>query len=78
MTCVSESSEDRSLLTVEDVAKFLKCSPRTVYRLTDAGLMPLPRKIRSMARWDRTEVEAWIAEGCKPIRRLSKKQGGAK
>jgi predicted DNA-binding transcriptional regulator AlpA len=30
------------LLTVNEVAKLLSCSPRHVYRLCDGGLMPKP------------------------------------
>lgn len=77
MSNVSESVEGWSLLTVEDVAKKIRCSPRTVHRLKDAGLMPPPRRIGSMIRWDRSELEAWIVEGCKSVRRPSTK-GGAK
>lgn len=57
------------LLTVKDVAQQLKCSPRTVYRLADGGLLPKPRKMGAMVRWSAIEIQDWIAKGCKPVRR---------
>lgn len=53
-----------TLLTVNGVAKMLACSPRTVYRLVDAGRIPQPVKIGGMVRWPRELLEKWIAQGC--------------
>lgn len=52
------------LLSVKDVCEMLGCSRRTVYRLKDAGQMPMPLKINGMVRWRPDEVENWIACGC--------------
>ncbi len=53
-----------ALLNVQNVARMLDCSARTVYRLTDSGRMPRPVKLGAMVRWPREVVEAWIGEGC--------------
>lgn len=56
------------LLDVRTVAALLDCSPRHVYRLADAGKMPRPMKLGALLRWSRAAIEAWIAEGCLPVR----------
>lgn len=61
--------ERAAMLSVGDVAKMLKCSDRTVYRLSDAAKMPGPVRIGSLVRWSRAAIEAWIAEGCPSCRR---------
>jgi excisionase family DNA binding protein len=53
-----------ALLDVQAVAQLLKCSTRHVYRLADAGQMPLPTKLGVLNRWVQSEVESWIASGC--------------
>ncbi|QDU33026.1 Helix-turn-helix domain protein [Poriferisphaera corsica] len=53
-----------SMLNVKDVARRLQCSPRTVYRLCDAGLMPKPIKLGQLIRWNADTIEQWIAQGC--------------
>ena len=51
-------------LTARDIARLLKCSVRTVYRLTDSGRMPRPVKLGAMVRWPREVIESWVAIGC--------------
>lgn len=55
---------DVAMLTVDQVARMLCCSPRTVRRLTDAGRMPRPVRLGSLLRWPRENVENWISQGC--------------
>ena len=57
------------LLDVQAVAALLGCSSRHVYRLADAGRMPPPIKLGALVRWPRQAIEAWIGEGCPPLRR---------
>jgi len=52
------------MLTVEQVARMLNCSTRTVYRLNSAGRMPRPVRLGALVRWRRAAIEQWIAEGC--------------
>lgn len=56
------------LLDVDAMAKLFTCSPRHVYRMSDAGRMPAPVRLGNLVRWNRAVIEAWIAGGCKPVR----------
>ena len=56
------------LLDVKAVARFLSCSARHVYRLADSGRMPRPQKLGALVRWDRLELEKWLADGCPTCR----------
>ena len=60
------------LLDVGTVAALLGCSPRHVYRLSDAGKMPSPVKLGALIRWNRAAVEEWIDQGCPSCRRAGK------
>lgn len=56
------------LLDVKQVAALVNASPRTVYRLADAGKMPFGLKLNGMRRWRRAELIAWLDAGCPPVR----------
>ncbi|MCY2928205.1 MAG: helix-turn-helix domain-containing protein [Planctomycetota bacterium] len=60
-----------ALLTISQVAVILNCSPRTVYRLVDAGRVPPPHRLGSLLRWNPVVIQTWIAEGCPPCRKAS-------
>lgn len=49
-----------TLLTVNDVAKRLKLSTRSVWRLLSSGLIVKPIKIGGSIRWRSNEFELWI------------------
>jgi predicted DNA-binding transcriptional regulator AlpA len=66
-----------ALLDVQALAKICHCSTRHIYRMADAGRCPRPVKLGALVRWRRSEIEAWIAGGCKPIRTPGTKGGGA-
>jgi len=53
-----------AMLTVDQVAGVLGCSPRTVRRLTDSGRMPRPIRLGALLRWPRQTIESWIRQGC--------------
>ena len=57
------------LLNVDELAALLRCSPRHCWRLADAGKLPRPRKLGTLCRWDRAEIEKWITAGCPRARR---------
>jgi excisionase family DNA binding protein len=61
-----------ALLDVMAVAALLDCSTRHVYRLADAGHMPPPVRLGALVRWRREAINAWIAEGCKPVRQSAR------
>ena len=53
-----------ALLDVKQVAAILNCSQRHVFRLAVAGAMPKPRKLGTLVRWNCSQLETWIADGC--------------
>lgn len=61
-----------ALLDVQAVAALLDCSTRHIRRLADSGRMPQPIKLGTLLRWRRTDLDAWLADGCRPIRRHGK------
>jgi excisionase family DNA binding protein len=65
-----------ALIDVRAVAALLDCSPRHVYRLSDGGRMPAPRRLGSLVRWRRQELLDWIAAGCPDRRTWEAQQSG--
>ena len=59
----------RRLGDAKAVADCSGMSVRSVYRFADAGLMPWGVKVGALRRWDMDEIERWIADGCKPLRK---------
>lgn len=53
-----------ALIDVGDVASMLSCSTRHVYRLVECKKMPPPVKLGALIRWPRSQIDAWISEGC--------------
>ena len=47
------------VLTVKDVAEYLKVNDRTVYRMAAAGKIPA-FKVGSSWRFKQSEIEKWI------------------
>ncbi len=71
LTCSQRGSAVRentgsvsALLDVRAVAAFLRCSPRHVTRLAEAGRIPQPVRLGMLVRWSRAVIERWIEEGC--------------
>jgi len=62
-----QSPPQAALLTTDDVARLLNCSPRSIRRLADQGSVPRPVKIGGLLRWPREVVERWIADGCPAV-----------
>ena len=60
------------LIDVGELAKILRLSPRTVWRLANCGKIPAPLKIGGSRRWRRGDVEQFIAGGCKPVGKVAK------
>lgn len=58
----------RRLGDARQVAALLNISPRHVYRLADAGLMPRPLKLGSCIRWDLDRLAEWVDAGCPSCR----------
>ena len=66
----------RRLGNAKAVGRVLDLSWRTVYRLADAGKIPAGFKLGACRRWDMAEIEAFIAGGCKPVRRADRSARG--
>lgn len=56
--------DEAKLLNVEDVAVLLRCSTRSVWRMSKTGRMPHPLKLGGAVRWSRAAVEQWVKNGC--------------
>ena len=62
---------DGEILTLDEVAAYLKAGKRTVYRLAQKGDIPA-FKLGGTWRFRRSELDAWIAES------IRQKSDGAK
>ncbi len=59
----------RRLVDGVTAAGKIGCSYRHWLRLCDGGLAPYGIKLGHLRRWDLVELDAWIANACKPVRR---------
>lgn len=50
-----------NIMTIKQVAEYLKISPRTVYKLVKEGIIPSFR-IMNMWRFERSKIDQWIQE----------------
>lgn len=59
------------LLTRKDLARELSVDPNTVERMANDGRIPAPINLgtetKKLLRWRRSEFDAWLATGCKPV-----------
>jgi len=55
---------ETNMLTGGDVARVLKCSRQSIYRMRDQGRIPPPVRLGRLMRWRRALLEQWIADGC--------------
>lgn len=62
------------LIDIASVAeKCGKISTRTVIRNADLGLMPYGVKFNGRRLWRESELDSWIADGCKPVREAGRR-----
>jgi predicted DNA-binding transcriptional regulator AlpA len=62
------------LITAEDVARLLKLSTRSVWRMKSAGAIPSPIRVGAAVRWRMDEIKKWIEDGC-PKRQARENEG---
>ena len=55
------------LLTTEQTSTLTNIPERTLWRYSRSGIMPAPRKIGHLVRYDREQILAWLATGCPRI-----------
>lgn len=65
---INNSEQDTSLdpvmLTSNEVARYLKISMRTLWRMHSAGRIPPAIRMGGVVRWSSEVIRNWIAEGC--------------
>ena len=64
----SAPSLNERLISVGEVAQLCGLSSRSVWRLADSGAMPRPLAIGGSRRWKESDLRAWLASGCQPVR----------
>ena len=65
MTNLKKSSETTEILTLEEVAIYLKVTTRTIYRMLDENQIPA-FKIRGTWRFRKDEIEAMTRSEISP------------
>lgn len=55
------------LIDAEELARLLKVSTRTLWRLLAKGELPEPLYVGRSTRWRLDSVSRWIEEGCPPL-----------
>lgn len=55
-----------TLLTIQQVAKLLQVSTRSVRRFRATGKLPAPILIGKSVRWRGEDLQKWIEGGCPP------------
>jgi predicted DNA-binding transcriptional regulator AlpA len=66
---VSVANGGRRLIDGRAAARKAGCSFRHWLRMCESGLAPRGYKLGFLRRWDETELDRWIAGGCKPVQR---------
>ena len=61
-TVSQSSSEIPPLMTVNEIAKVLRVSTRSVWRLLTNGKIVKPIRIGGSIRWRRSDVAEWLAK----------------
>jgi predicted DNA-binding transcriptional regulator AlpA len=54
------------VLSAADLARDLRVSVKTIWRLDASGKIPRPIRVGRLLRWDRGEIVRWIAAGGPP------------
>jgi predicted DNA-binding transcriptional regulator AlpA len=54
------------LMTVDDLARELRTSAKTIRRMDQSGRLPRAVKISHGKRWPRQTIVRWIAASCPP------------
>ena len=57
-----DSYPPAEFLSIDEVARMLDCSVRSVRRLCDTGQIPQPLMIGQLVRWRRVSLEYWLRE----------------
>lgn len=55
------------LMNVEEVAKYLRVTPKTIYRLLKAEGIPA-MKVSRQWRFDRSDIDDWLRSSMKKVK----------
>lgn len=55
-----KTAESENVMTVREVAKFLKCSTKKIYKLCKDGIIPCKRLGDGSYRFWKPEIEKWL------------------
>lgn len=61
------------LLTADDLAAIAGVTVRTIRRWNELGQIPPALRIGAVVRWRRSEIEAFLRDGARPVRRGERK-----
>ena len=53
--------QNQNIMTIKQVAVYLKVSPRTIYKLVKEGAIPT-FKIMNMWRFEQSQIDQWIRD----------------
>ena len=53
--------QNQNIMTIKQVAEYLKVSPRTIYKLVKEGAIPT-FKIMNMWRFEQSQIDQWIRD----------------
>ena len=53
-----------SLININELAKILNISTRSISRLVRDGKIPKPVHLNSMIRWNKDKITKWLDRGC--------------
>lgn len=62
--CSERTDRFPLLIGVQEVARLLGRSERSIWRDVDEGRMPPPIHLGGARRWRRAEIHNWVAAGC--------------
>lgn len=64
-----EVNNPAELMDGDTTGQVTGMSKRTIYRFSASGRMPPPIRLSArLVRWNRSEIMAWIADGCPDCR----------
>lgn len=69
---MSTSASEGEILTIKQVAEFLKVTERNIYRLTAAKKIPA-FKVGGTWRFSRADIDSWIRQQAMPSREGTEK-----
>lgn len=72
ITNLDNASAAKLAISADEVAELLGISRAHVWKLTGTGRLPKPVRLGRAVRWDRKNLEAWLAAGAPPRDRWAK------